>query len=68
VFSAVTPAYTTASQSGQVGWGDITTWTLVTADLGAYAGDEIQLRWSFFSDGSVTYPGTFIDDIIISRD
>jgi len=65
VFSAVTPAYTTASNSGETGWGDVMPWTQVTADLGAYAGSQIRLRWAFWSDGSVTASGTFVDDIVI---
>ncbi|HDG67760.1 MAG TPA: hypothetical protein ENG11_01265, partial [candidate division Zixibacteria bacterium] len=41
-------------------------WTLATFDLTPYCGGSVRLRWCFGSDGSVTYPGWFIDDVEIS--
>ncbi len=40
-------------------------WQLVTANLSAYAGQTICLRFAFRSDGSTTYPGPYIDAIQI---
>lgn len=41
-------------------------WHQVTFDLSAYAGNQILLRFHFGSDGSVTYPGWYIDDLSIT--
>jgi hypothetical protein len=40
-------------------------WQLVTADLSAYAGQTICLRFAFRSDGSITYPGPYVDAVQI---
>jgi hypothetical protein len=40
-------------------------WHQVSVDLSAYAGEVIQVRFAFYSDGSVTYPGWYIDELII---
>jgi immune inhibitor InhA-like protein len=39
---------------------------LITADLTAYAGQTIVLRFSMRTDSSVTNPGVTIDDVVIS--
>ncbi|MBN1182573.1 MAG: immune inhibitor A, partial [Bacteroidales bacterium] len=42
------------------------TWNLITRSLAAYEGENIQLRFLFTSDGSVTYAGWYIDNIEIT--
>ena len=51
------PAYTL---SGMV-------WTQAEFDLSAYSGNMAIVRWTFGSDGSVQYPGWYIDDVAISE-
>ncbi len=41
-------------------------WVMATFDLTPYVGGTIRLRWHFGSDGSVTYPGWYIDDVVVS--
>jgi len=72
LLSNVNPAYTgTISSSnagipGELGYtGDGGGWQKVTADLTAYTGNTIQLRWHFGSDGSVQYPGWYVDDVFV---
>jgi hypothetical protein len=38
----------------------------VTADLTAYAGQTIQIQFSFCSDGSVVNPGWYIDQVMVA--
>lgn len=40
-------------------------WEEETIDLSAYNGMEVKIRFHFGSDGSVQYPGWFIDDVSI---
>ena len=40
-------------------------WKEHTVDLTPYAGQTIQLRFCFYSDGSVQYAGWYIDDLMI---
>ncbi|MFH2008436.1 MAG: DUF4215 domain-containing protein [bacterium] len=40
-------------------------WTEVTFDLAAYAGQTIQLAFALYTDGSITYPGMYVDDILV---
>ncbi|MCD6162017.1 MAG: T9SS type A sorting domain-containing protein [candidate division Zixibacteria bacterium] len=40
-------------------------WHSVTFDLAAYVGQSVIFRFDFGSDGSVTYPGWYIDDFTI---
>lgn len=57
-----------ATVNGESAWnGDESAsgWQLVTADLSAYAGQTICLRFAFRSDSSVTYPGPYIDAVQI---
>jgi len=42
-------------------------WQEVNVDLSAYAGEIIQLGFSFYSDGSVTYPGFYVDDLLVAE-
>jgi len=67
VITAVDPPYN-LSVSNEPCWGGLMPgWSPVTADLSAYAGQNIILRWSFESDSSVVYPGVYIDDIAIGE-
>ena len=53
---------------GEPAWGGHESalgWQLVQADLSAYAGQSIQLRFAFKSDASTVYPGVYIDDLLI---
>jgi len=64
----VVPAYnlTVASEQGWGGNQSALGWQLVTADLTAYAGQTIYLRYAFRTDGSGVYPGVYIDQIGIA--
>jgi len=43
-------------------------WETVAFDLGAYAGEVVQVRFRFGSDGLVTSRGWFVDDITFAWD
>jgi len=40
-------------------------WNEISIDLSAYAGQVIQLAFALYSDGSGTYPGMYIDNVMI---
>ncbi len=40
-------------------------WQLMQADLTAYTGMTVVLRFGFQSDSSNTYAGVFIDDFLV---
>ncbi len=42
-------------------------WTEYAADLSALAGQTIEIRWVFSTDGSVTLEGWYVDDVSISH-
>jgi immune inhibitor InhA-like protein len=68
VVNTVTPAYWDIS-GGQSVWNDdhsMDGWQMYTADLTAYAGQTVLVRFSFNSDGSVTYAGPYIDDVVVA--
>ncbi len=74
IFNGVTPAYTgTANTSnplnGQAIWtghvAGMNAWNQYMMDLSSYGGQTIWLQWDFGSDGSVAYPGFYIDDVTI---
>ena len=46
--------------------GSSSSWEYVTFNLTEYAGNTIMIRWHFGSDGSVTKPGWYIDDVHVS--
>jgi bacillopeptidase F (M6 metalloprotease family) len=64
----VTPAYnvTVASEQGWGGDQSALGWQIVSADLTAYVGQTIYLRYAFRTDGSVVYPGVYIDQVLIA--
>lgn len=43
-----------------------TGWSQVELDLGAYAGQNVFIRFEFDTDYSVTYDGWYIDDVVIT--
>ncbi len=52
---------------GRSAWtGDLTTWTQVTVNLNAYAGQNILIRWRLGTDSSVGDTGWYIDDVQIT--
>jgi len=65
-----TPAYNTTHGSYQC-WQETSAfpsaWTQVDFDLTAYAGQTIELGFSFYSDLSVTYTGPHVDDILVAE-
>jgi Immune inhibitor A-like, MAM domain len=66
LLATVTPAYPLLI-AGESAWGGSQlAWTDYQADLSAYAGQTIYLQFGFSSDGSVTLPGVYIDDLAIT--
>ena len=51
---------------GEEAWtGSHETWTEVTVDLSAYAGQTIYIQWRFASDDSVNRDGYYFDDVLV---
>ncbi|MBL0061736.1 MAG: carboxypeptidase regulatory-like domain-containing protein [bacterium] len=74
VVTAVTPVYNedafytgSACVADEVGWtgNAVGNWQFVVVNLGAYVGTVPIIRFSFGSDGSVQYPGFYIDDVTL---
>ena len=68
IVTNVVPAYPLMID-GQPAWGGHhggLGWQLVQADISAYAGKTIRLQFAFRSDSSGTYPGVYIDDILVN--
>ncbi|MBZ0114544.1 MAG: choice-of-anchor B family protein [Thermoanaerobaculia bacterium] len=57
-FALSTPAFTGENQL---------TWTEYTADLSGFAGQEVQVRWLFSTDGGLTLEGWYVDDIAVTH-
>ena len=51
--------------TGKSGGGSKPAWVQQTADLGAYVGKKIQLRFEYVTDGALNFNGLAIDDIAI---
>ncbi|MDY0004136.1 MAG: DUF4215 domain-containing protein [Polyangia bacterium] len=69
--SAVTPAYNLTSVNGQVAWGGSSgtfqgQWVQFEADLSAYVDQAVWIRFAFRTDGSVQYPGWYIDSLTVT--
>lgn len=67
--TTVTPAYP-LTISGQQAWGGnhaLEGWKNYQADLTAYAGQTVILRFAFRSDGATVYPGVYIDDVFVAE-
>jgi len=48
--------------------GELGNWQQVSYDLGDHAGQTVQFRWRYQTDGGLTRPGAFLDDITITVD
>ncbi len=67
--TAVTPAYS-LTIAGQPAWGgnhSAEGWQHYSADLTAYVGQPIILRFAFRSDGATVFPGVYVDDIVVAE-
>ena len=65
--STVTPAYPLVV-NGEAAWGGHEAalgWQPFQANLAAYAGQTVRLRFAFHSDSSGDYPGVYIDDVLV---
>ncbi|MEP7121099.1 MAG: hypothetical protein ABJE95_09325 [Byssovorax sp.] len=68
VVNNATPAYPLLV-AGKAAWGGHQAalgWQAVQADLSAYAGQIIRIQFAFRSDTSGTFPGVYIDDILVN--
>ena len=66
--TAVTPAYSLVIE-GRPAWGGHQAalgWQHFEADLSAYEGETIRIRFAFRSDASAEYPGVYIDDVLVA--
>ena len=68
IVTTIVPVYslTIAAESAWGGNQSALGWQLFTADLSAYAGQQIRLRFAFRSDASMVYPGVYIDDLLVT--
>jgi hypothetical protein len=71
-FQAVTTVYPPydGTIAGQPAWGGDAAaagWSPWTADLSAYAGHSIVLRFAFHSDGANVFPGVYVDDVVVAE-
>jgi bacillopeptidase F (M6 metalloprotease family) len=41
-------------------------WQQVSIDLSAYVGQSVRLAFALYTDGSVQYPGFYVDDLLIT--
>ena len=67
--TTVTPAYS-LNIAGKPSWGgdhSAEGWKNYTADLTAYIGQPIILRFAFRSDGATVFPGVYIDDLVVAE-
>lgn len=66
--TAVSPSYD-LTIGGRPAWGGHQSargWQAFSADLTAYAGQAIVLRFSFRSDSSGVFPGVYLDDVRVA--
>lgn len=64
----VTPAYPLVV-AGKAAWGGHQSalgWQAVEADLSAWAGQDVRVRFAFRSDASGNFPGVYIDDVLLN--
>jgi hypothetical protein len=67
--TTVTPPYD-LTVAGQAAWGgdhSAEGWQNHSADLSAYAGQSVILRFAFRSDGATVYPGVYIDEVVVAE-
>jgi len=65
----VSPAYP-LNIVGQPSWGgdnSLKGWQNYTADLSAYAGKSVKVRFSFRSDAATVFPGVYIDEVVVAE-
>jgi cysteine-rich repeat protein len=73
IVSTVTPAYNLTSVDSQPAWGEDyeswnAQWFQFDADLSAFAGQIIRVRFDFRTDGSVnSYPGCYVDSVLLAE-
>src|SRR5262249_45835130 len=72
LLTTVSPPYdlTLNSSPSQPAWGgdlSMQGWTLRTADLSAFAGQTIRIRFDFRSDSIIQYDGVYIDDVFVGQ-
>ena len=69
IVDSVTPAYP-LTIAGEAAWGgdqSAAGWQQFEADLSAFAGQQVQLRFAFRSDNTTAYAGVYIDDLMIAE-
>jgi hypothetical protein len=68
VVTNVVPAYplTVATKPAWGGHQAALGWQLVKVDMSAYVNQVVRLRFAFRSDSSGTFPGVYIDDILVN--
>jgi len=65
MFEVLTPA-SPEYDDAEDGWSsDFFDWTSVEAELTPYIGGQIYIRWAVNSDGSITNPGLYIDNVFV---
>jgi hypothetical protein len=67
--TTVTPAYN-LMVAMQPAWGgnhSAKGWENYTADLTAYAGQSVILRYAFKSDGAGVFPGVYVDELVVAE-
>lgn len=67
--TTVSPAYP-LTIGGQAAWGgnhSLEGWQNYQADLTAYAGQTVILRFAFRSDAATVYPGVYLDDLFVAE-
>jgi hypothetical protein len=67
--TTVSPPYllTIATQPAWGGDQSTAGWQNYTADLSAFAGQSIKLRFAFRSDGAIVAPGVYVDDLVVAE-
>jgi hypothetical protein len=67
--TAVTPAYSQTIDGLPAYAGDLSAsgWQPYSADLSAWAGQTVTLRFAFYSDPKDVGPGVYIDDLVIAE-
>jgi hypothetical protein len=67
--STVTPAYPLDDpRKARLGRRSLAAgWQNYRADLTAYAGQTVILRFAFRSDGATVFPGVYIDDLVVAE-
>jgi len=67
IVTAVTPPYSLTVNTEPAWGGNLASlgWQVFQADLTAYAGQVVQIRFDFRSDGSIVYPGVYVDDVAL---